>query len=317
MNRSTALRGFLVWARQQGRSRQTIKAYATYAGVFDEYLTERGVDDLEAVDESVVAEFQGHLMTVRSRSGHPYTAGTRGLILSWLRQFFWYLQEEGRLLVDPSRHVRLPRRGRRLPRAVPTDAEMRRLLAVPETRSLWGLRDRTILEVLYGVGLRFSELADLRVGDVDLEERSLWVRQGKGRKDRLLPLGRVATRWLRRYLEASDGLRRQQGTDRVFLTPRGNRLHNATLNDQLRVLARRARIEKPLTAHALRHAFATAMLRGGADLRHIQRLLGHGTLTPTAVYTHLDLRDLRRAQSRYHPREKMRGSLGRDKLKGR
>lgn len=317
MNWPSALRGFLVWARQQGRSRHTIKAYTAYAKVFEEYLTGRGVDDLQAVDESLVADFQGHLMAVHSRSGRPYTGGTRGLILSWLRKFFWYLQEGGRLLVDPTRQVRLPRRGRRLPRAVLTAAQMRRLLAVPETRTEWGLRDRAILELMYGVGLRFSELADLRVGDVDLEEKAVWVRRGKGRKDRLLPLGRAASGWLRRYLQASDELRREQGTDRVFLTPRGRRLHNATWNEQLRVLVRRAKIDKPVTAHALRHTFATVMIRGGADLRHIQRLLGHGSLAPTALYTHLDLRDLRRAQSLYHPREKKHGGRGRGRLKGR
>jgi site-specific recombinase XerD len=191
---------------------------------------------------------------------------------------------------------------------------MRQLLLAPDATTRSGLRDRTILEVLYGTGLRFSELADLTVTDVDLVEQVLWVRCGKGTKDRVLPLGRWATHWLGRYMTATDRLRRQRGTERVFLAPRAERLSDHMVNAWVKDLAAQAGLTKPVTAHTLRHTFATVLLKGGADVRKIQRLLGHELLTTTEVYTHLDLEDLRRVQENCHPREKRRGAVRRATL---
>jgi integrase/recombinase XerD len=245
-------------------------------------------------------------MTARSQYGRPFSTGSRQLAVCWLRTFFLYLAERGLVILDPTRLLRTPRRARRLPRHVLTPAEMDRLLALPDVRTALGLRDRALLEVLYGTGLRFSELADLAVGDVDLDERTLWVRHGKGKKDRVLPLGRWAAHWLSRHLERSAKDRGRSAGDRVFFTWRGNRLDNTELNRQLREDAHRAGIDKPLTLHLMRHTFATVLIKGGADVRYVQRLLGHADLSTTAVYTHLDLGDLRRVQERCHPRERVR-----------
>ena len=295
---------FLAWSRRRGAAGPTLHNDRVAARAFGLFLAEQTIEDLGRITPAEIAAFQAYLARVDSVRGRPYAAGTRLGFLAWVRKFFGYLHREGLILVDPTSRMRLPRKPRRLPRAVLSADEMRQLLWTPDVSTPGGLRDRAILEILYGLGLRFSELANLTVADVDLEERTLWVRQGKGKRDRLLPLGRWSTHWLRRYLDASDPARREQGTDLVFLTPRRKRLTNWVLVRILRAYAHRAGITKPITPHTLRHSFATAMLKGGADIRGLQRFLGHTQITSTEVYTHLDLGDLRRAQDRCHPRER-------------
>lgn len=297
---------FCLWARRNGAAEGTLEGYVTFGKLFATFLAEQGLDHPATASRDTIGAFQSFLMTTFSRKGRPFSASTRHHIFSYLKKLYGYLIDGGHVLADPTRRLKMPRLPRRLPRAVLTSAEMRRLLDVPDTRRVWGLRDRAILEVLYGTGLRYSELVSLRLGDVQLDERILWVRQGKGQKDRVLPLGRWATHWLRRYLAASAELRGRQGTDRVFLTPRGNTLSNAVLNELLAAYARRTRIRKPVTAHIIRHTFATLLLRGGADVRKVQELLGHASLTSTQIYTHLNLEDLRRTHARCHPRERER-----------
>lgn len=308
--------GFAAWARRQTLADHTLKNYRTWAGVFERFLDGRGIEDLRDVDRAALSAFPGHLMQVPSRRGRPYTAATRALVVAWARKLFGYLVETGQILVDPSAVLKAIKVPRKLPRALLSANQMDRLLAAPDVRTTWGLRDRALLELLYGTGIRYAELAHLAVGDLDLKEKVVWIRQGKGRRDRLLPLGRWATYWLNRYLSESEALRRRQRTDRVFLTPRGNRLDNWVTNERLRGYARQAGITQSISLHTVRHSFATLLLKGGADVRKIQRLLGHEKLTSTQLYTHLDMGDLRRVQERYHPRERRRARRRRGTLKG-
>jgi integrase/recombinase XerD len=230
--------------------------------------------------------------------------GSRKIAVASVRRIFESMLDRNLILVDPTIGMKPPKTARRLPQSLMSAVEMSRLLNAPDVTDPLGLRDRAILEVFYGTGLRFSELANLTVTEVDLEERILWVRQGKGGKDRVLPLGRWARHWLGRHLKASENERRRHGSDRVFLTSRGNRLDNRFFNERLRAYGRQVGITKHITAHAIRHTFATLLLRGGADVRKIQRLLGHKTLTATEIYTHLTIEDLRKVQETCHPREK-------------
>jgi integrase/recombinase XerD len=295
---------FLVWVRRRGSPGQTLKAYRSYLKVFAGFLQERSIDNPVDVDRSTIAAFEAYLMTYRSQRERPYSTGTRAHVVAAIRKLYAHLIEENRILVDPTLGMKAPRTIRRMPRGLMTAAEMHRLLTAPDVTTAWGLRDRAILELLYGTGLRFAELANLSVGDVDLVEKILWVRHGKGGRDRVLPLGRWATHWVGRYLEASDELRRRQATARVFLTPRGNRLANTVLNWLLGRYARRVGIAKPVTAHAIRHTMATLLIKRGADVRKLQELLGHRNLNTTEWYTHLTVEDLRRVQKRFHPRER-------------
>lgn len=296
---------FLAALRRQGLDPHSIKNYKTTLDLFARFLDERGIQEIRDVDRETLSAYPAWVMRLTSRRGRPYSTKTRAQISTTVRRLFRYLVEDGQILIDPSVIVKPVRTHRTLPRAILTAQQMRQILAQPDLTTPWGLRDRALLELAYGVGLRFSELVDLTVGDVDLDERVVWVRRGKGDKDRVLPLGRWATHWLRRYLKASASLRRRQGTERVFLTARGNRLCNDVINKQVAIYARAAGIPQHVTLHTIRHTFATLLLKGGADVRKIQRLLGHARLTTTQLYTHLDLEDLRRVQDRYHPRERV------------
>lgn len=298
--------GFAAWCRAQGMKEPTIRADHKPLAIFLEFLEEKGVADPRAADPGVVTEFQAHLMTMSCNRGRPYSTLSRLRVLSIIRRLYRYFHEESQILVDPTRRMSLPRSGHRLPRETLSAQEMRHLLLAPDVTEDWGLRDRALLEVLYGSGVRFSELVDLKVGDVDLEEKVLWVRQGKGSRDRVVPLGRWAVEWLGRYLAASAERRKRQRTERVFLTPRGKRMANWVLNELLRRHAKKAGIQRHVTAHLIRHTFATLLLREGADIRTIQQLLGHERLSSTQIYTHLDIEDLRQVQETCHPREKKR-----------
>jgi len=304
VNRWPWYRDFLTDLKRSGLVAHTLENYRHGCQVFDTFLEQRGIERIQEVDRETLAQYLTYLRDLRSRRSRPYALGTIRFFVTWAKRFFTHLQEHGRMLTDPTVGLALRPMGRQLPRAVLSAAEMEKLLAAPDVKTLWGLRDRAMLEVLYGTGLRFAELVHLGTTDVDLEEKVLWVRRGKGGRDRVLPLGRWALYWLKKYVEASEDLRRRQGTERVFLSARGQCLGDWGLEERLRAYARQAGIGKPVTLHAIRHTYATVLLKGGADVREIQKLLGHSSLSSTQIYTHLDLEDLRQVQRRCHPREK-------------
>ncbi|MEO6326070.1 MAG: tyrosine-type recombinase/integrase [Thermoanaerobaculia bacterium] len=229
-------------------------------------------------------------------------------LVALLRGFFEYLASQGIVLLDPARDLAFPRRPHMLPRAIPTPRQVRRLLAMPPDDSPLGLRDRAVLELLYSTGLRNAEACGLFVGDVDLENRLIHVRHGKGGKERVTPIGTVAAAALQHYLGTAWALLRQKGPispqagDAVFLTRRGTSLKEQDLRALVKLYRARANLKSPVTPHALRHACATHLLRGGADIRHIQLLLGHSSLKSTEIYTHVEPKDLRRMLDRCHPR---------------
>jgi site-specific recombinase XerD len=183
-----------------------------------------------------------------------------------------------------------------------TREEARKILEAPDTESPTGLRDRAILETFYGTGIRSGELSNLTPDDVDTEERVLRVVRGKGRRDRMVPLTRAAAETIELYLENARAqlLRREKRF--LFLQNRGSRMDNSTLNRIVHQRAAEAGIKKHVTCHTFRHSVATHLLKGRADIRHIQALLGHASLATTQRYTHVELRDLKEVIRRAHPR---------------
>jgi integrase/recombinase XerD len=228
---------------------------------------------------------------------------------SSIRGFLNYLVGAGLLAKSPAAELGRPRVRRRLPRTLSIE-EVERLLAAPDPKTILGMRDRALLELLYATGLRVSETTGLSSGALHLEQRYL-VCFGKGGKERAVPLGRPAQAALERYLEASRpllldrGRRAGSGELPLFLNHRGGRLTRAGVFEILKRHARAsglARPGRPIGPHLLRHAFATHLLMGGADLRVVQDLLGHASITTTQVYTHVERDALREVHSRFHPR---------------
>ena len=219
-----------------------------------------------------------------------------------MRVFFGSLVKRGRLFADPVGDLRV-RRQRSLPRGVLSEAEARRLVHAPLAWTTLGARDRAILETLYVTGIRAGECVGLELGDLDLAAGELLVRDGKGRKDRLVPLLGRAREAIALYLEASrQELLRDPRETTLFLSRSGTRLGVPGLRQIVRSAARAARITHAVTTHALRHTCATELVRGGADIRHVQELLGHRSVQTTAIYTRVAVEDLRRVIACCHPR---------------
>jgi site-specific recombinase XerD len=260
----------------------TRRAYGGDIGEFCTWLEERGTD-LDSVDIRVLADYVAWLGG--ARRGRKLAPATIGRKLAAVRAFL-------RHALGPERvpDARLgPRRARRLPDA-PAAAEVERTLEALEGEGPIALRNRALVELVYSAGLRSAEAVGLDLGDVDFEQELVHVRRGKGGKERVVPLGEEAALWLSRYLREARPALAKGANDAFFLSVRGRRLDTSTL---------RRIVPHP---HRLRHAFATHLLDGGADLRTIQELLGHSSLSTTQVYSHVDPRHLRRVYDRSHPR---------------
>jgi len=283
-------------ASQRGLARTTLQAYRSDLDRFFRFLHSRNIA-LEEVDLMVLRAFLAWL----EREGLRPT--TRARYTTTLRRFFGYLVRQGVRPDNPAELLARPRMRRTLPRFL-TEGEVEALLEAPDPDRPLGIRDRALLEMMYGSGLRVSETVGLRTRDVDLRERVVHVR-GKGEKIRWVPMTEPARMWLRRYLrEVRPDLAVRARTDRgsLFLNRRGGTLSRVWVWKMLQRYAWRAGIRPPLHPHMLRHSFATHLLSRGMDLRTLQMLLGHASLSTTQVYTHLDLTTLRRNVDRFHPR---------------
>ena len=279
---------------------------ASYRRAWRDFLSfladEEGVEGLASVTPDVVTAYRVSRQTRTSERGRPLGAASQRSAFAALRFLFSWLVRTGKLLSDPTRHLRAPRRAQTLPR-VPSVREVLRLLE-RAPRTPLGYRDRALLEVLYGTGMRRGELVRLDLDDLDLAQGELLVREGKGRKDRVVPLGKEARKSLVAYLEAARPKLLRGETKALFLGKGGRRMSRPHLTDRVRTLGERAGMK--LRPHALRHACATHLLRGRADIRQIQRLLGHKTLSTTERYTRVEVSDLRAVIRRCHPRERGR-----------
>jgi integrase/recombinase XerD len=291
-----ALDLFLVHIRvEKGLSANTVEGYGHDLRRYLDHLAAAGVTDWSRVGRR---DLQAHLAALVARGLSPRS---QARALSAIRTFHRLLAAERLAPSDPSDEVDSPRRERRLP--VPlSPAECADLLAAPAPRTPAGRRDRAMLELLYATGLRVSELVGLTLNDVNLETRVL-VARGKGNKERLVPVGAPAAEAIKAYLGgAREALLKGRRSPDLFVTPRGGRM---TRHGFARLLGRHARaagIRRRISPHKLRHAFATHLLAGGADLRSVQAMLGHADVATTQIYTHVDTTQSRRLYDRFHPR---------------
>ena len=229
------------------------------------------------------------------------TARTTARQLSCLRGFYRYLVREKRIQEDPTALVDNPKLGRPLPKTL-TESDVEELLAAPDVESALGLRDRTMLEVLYATGLRVSELVGLKLHQVNLRQGVLRV-FGKGSKERLVPMGDEAMGWLERYTKESRPLLLNEvQSDVLFPSTRAQQMARQTFWYRLKHYVQQAGIDKPVSPHTLRHAFATHLLNHGADLRVVQLLLGHSDLSTTQIYTHVASSRMKSLHAEHHPR---------------
>jgi len=228
-------------------------------------------------------------------------ASTTSRELSALKRFYRHALRQGRIAGDPTLRIDAPKRPRALPKSL-TEEDVEHLLAAPRTGEPLGLRDRTMLEMLYASGLRVSELVMLKMQQVS-EDMGVVRVMGKGSKERLVPLGEEALAWTRRYLrESRPALLAGKASDALFVTARGDAMSRQAFWHLVKRYAAQAGLGKPVSPHTLRHAFATHLLNHGADLRVVQLLLGHSDISTTQIYTHVARERLKQLHARHHPR---------------
>ena len=278
---------------ERGLSSNTISAYQTDLKGFTRSLVPAD-KRLDTVDRSDVMAY----LAQRVSGGTSSRSAARSL--SALRRFYIWMVREGEIAHDPTRQISSPGTGRPLPTSL-TETEVKSLLAAPDVSTDLGLRDRAMLECLYGCGLRVSELVGLTVDQINLSQGVLRV-WGKGNKERLVPMGDVAIDWIQRYQKTARPALIGTANDTLFLSQRGKVMTRQTFWHRIKLHGRMAGIKSSLSPHTLRHAFATHLVNHDADLRVVQLLLGHSDLSTTQIYTHVARERLKAMHKSHHPR---------------
>jgi integrase/recombinase XerD len=290
-----------------------------YIGEFIAWASERGVLHPAQVSRAVLERYERFLFHYRKRDGNPLSIASRRCKLVPLRGFFRWLTRAGHIPANPAADLELPRRLKRLPRVVLTVGEVERVMACVDLGTPVGLRDRAMLEILYATGIRRNELACLQIGDVDTDRAVLLIREGKGGKDRLVPLGERALHWVREWLDRGrPQIAWDQADATLFLGNEGKPMTPVWLSTVISKRVEAAGLGKKGGCHLFRHTMATLMLEGGADIRHIQAMLGHAEISTTQIYTQVAIRQLAQVHAMTHPgaRRRVRGQAAQEAIQG-
>lgn len=269
---------------------------------FLEWALERDLQRVEEITRPVLESYQRWLWRYRKKNGKPLGVSTQRARIGVLRDWFKWMVRQNHLPANPASDLEFPRAEQRLPVEGLSVKQLEAVLAVPDTSDPLGVRDRAMLEVFYSTGIRRGELSSLVLGDINQDRQTLRVNLGKGRKDRVVPIGARALLWVEKYLQEVRPLlcldTRQQG---LFLTAYGEPFNRDVLSRMVSELMDQADMGRKGSCHLLRHTCAMHMLEGGADIRFIQQLLGHAKMTTTAIYTQVSIKQLQDVHARCHP----------------
>ncbi|MCF6249042.1 MAG: tyrosine-type recombinase/integrase [Desulfobacula sp.] len=277
----------------------TIKIKILKLNQFIEYLQQNDIDKIDDITTETIELYRVEIH--KALNGVAY----QNSILSVIRQFTQYLYKQNFIVSDPGKDIQYAKIPKTLPKSVLTPKEAKRIIYAPDIRTITGYRDRTILEILYSSGIRKDEVNQLTIKGVDYNDGYLMIENGKGGKDRIVPIGRIACRYLENYIKSvRPELLIDKGVEHLFLSLRGRQLSKNLVWDLVKKYAKKARIKKNVHPHTFRHTCATGMLKNKADLNTIRKILGHASLNTTQIYTHLTINDLKDVHKRCHPREK-------------
>ena len=289
------------WMTVTGYSADTVRARRQHIRKFISWIDERGIDSPTQITRPMVERYQRHLFYYRKSDGQPLTIGMQVQYLASIKLWFKWLSRAHHILANPASELDLPRQPKRLPGRILNSQEVEAILREADPATARGLRDRALLELLYATGLRRSEAASLGVYDPDLLRGVLWVRHGKGNRQRVVPLGSRAIAWLDKYLTEARPELLAADTQALFVSDYGQPMRADQIDDKVRRYMQLAGIHKGGATHLLRHACATHMLEGGADIRFIQAMLGHTSLETTEIYTHVSIDKLIEVHRATHP----------------
>ena len=275
-----------------GASKNTLSAYRSDLKIFSKWLNNNLLID---VDKKQIQDYFSY------RKDSNISASTQSRMLTCLHSFYQYLSDKQNLKIDPTEQLDYPKLEKKLPVFLNVQ-EVESLLEAPNSKSLFGQRDRAMLELLYSCGLRVSELINLSYHNINLKDEFIRI-HGKGNKERLLPMGEIAIDYLTKYeLNSRPVLLKNGQSDSYFLSNRGRAMSRQNFFYIIKDYASKAGIDKPLSPHSLRHAFATHLVQKGADLRSVQLMLGHSDISSTQLYTHIQNAQLKAQHQKHHPR---------------
>jgi integrase/recombinase XerD len=296
------LNRFMEWSRIKGLTEQTVIHRERSLRRFIGWCDDRSISQPVLITMPVLEAYQRHLHYHRKADGNALSLGSQHSLLAPLKAFCKWLAKEKYIAYNPAAELELPKAVRGLPKVILSREEMEQILCSINIESIYGVRDRAMLELLYSTGIRRMELINLALHDLDLNRAALLVREGKGRKDRWLPIGERALYWLKKYsLDVRDTLLMHIQEAHLFLTDYGEPWLKNRLSEMVKKYLYHAGIDKPGACHLFRHAMATHMLDNGADIRFIQAMLGHSDLSTTQIYTQVSIEKLREIHAATHP----------------
>jgi integrase/recombinase XerD len=306
-NTEELLFAFKEYLKALGRSPATVKAYTDHARQF---TTAVAIADIKAVTKGHIEGYIESLHTAQK-----YTTGTICAKVRAVKRLFEFLEAANHIFINPAEAIREPPKDKTLPRHVLTAKEMQTLLDQPNLGLMTGIRDRAILELFYATGIRLEELCHLSVFDADLQGGMVRVNLGKGGKNRVIPMGRHAVKALREYItKARPRLTKNNRKSRhLFVNRYGGTMNKQSVGIMIRTYARQMKTTKKITAHCLRHTFATVLVKNGADIRAVQKMLGHADLKTTQQYIRSLGLDIKAAHQKSHPRE--RDKVNKERIK--
>ena len=304
MRLAEAVRAYVNAMLAQGRGRQTIKGTQSALKELTAFLASIGVERIEQLDHDALMQYREELAWRLTPKGTPLGANSQSNLLGNLRAFCRWMVDQDWLVSDPTKRIPNPKKQKHLPRSILEPKEIQAIMQQPDLSTATGYRDRVILEVLYSTAMRREEAANLKLEDMDTDNGYAVIRQGKGSKDRVVPLGHSVCQLIDTYLA---GIRIDwigaEANQYLFLNRFGQGMDPNAIWAVVRKYARLANLKKPVSTHTLRHSCATHMLRNGAPIRHLQEMLGHESLETTQIYTRVTINELKKIHAKFHPRE--------------
>jgi integrase/recombinase XerD len=294
--------------RVLNRSSSTIEAYTDHVRLF---LNLTHITDIKRVTQKEIEDYMAALYAYKSIYNKPYCTNTICLKIRAVKRFFEFLENANTIFINPAESIKEPKKEKRLPRSILKPEEVCAILNQPNLGTKKGIRDCAILEVFYATGIRLGELCRLAIYDVDLTEQMLRINLGKGEKDRVVPMGKHTAGFLREYLRKARPyfIQKDKTVLHLFVNTYGKPISKQAVTIMVRAYARAADIKKQVSPHTFRHSFATALIRNGAEVTAVQKMLGHTNLRTTQRYIQSLGLDLKKAHQKAHPRERDKENL--------
>ena len=293
---------YLAFLEERNYSERTVGNRDHSLRMFIAWCFERGLTKPSEIDRPILERYQRHLFYYRKANGDPLSTRSQHMRLTPIQYWFQWMVKQGHLLYSVAAGLELPRVEKCLPKAILSAKEAEAVMAVPDVKTVLGLRDRAMLETFYSTGMRRMELIGLTIYSIEFERGTVMIRQGKGKKDRMIPIGERALLWIEKYLcDARPELVKGRDNGALFLNHFGESFLPVPMTNLMRSYVEKSGVKKPGSCHLFRHTMATLMLENGADIRYIQAMLGHVVISTTQIYTQVSIRHLKDIHTATHP----------------